>query len=82
MTCFTDEECRELLPQLKSAYVEVVSGSRKSVVKYRDRTITYSNANLSELKRFINELDAQCGCNKGKKHRLGPLKVISGGSCG
>ena len=75
MTCFTDAECLELLPQLKAAYVELTTGSHKSVIKYRDRTVTYSQANMIELKKFMNELDGQCGCNKGRASRLGPLKV-------
>lgn len=75
MTCFTDAECAELLPQLKSAYADIAMGKHKTLVKYRDRTVSYGVADKSLLKELINELDAQCGCNKGRPSRMSPLKV-------
>lgn len=47
----------EKLEQAQSALHQLRIGKRKATVRYGDRTVTYSQADLEDLKRYVAELE-------------------------
>ncbi len=72
-------DCQTLLAEMKASYFKALQGKTKTMVKYRDRTITYgavTETNLRLLKNEIDTLEKQCGCKK--KSRRGPMGIRYG----
>ena len=68
-------ECAVLLPLLKEAYYSLLRGERKTSVRYKERTITYSSTSdkqMDMLRAEIMRLETKCGCAaNGRKKPVG-----------
>lgn len=51
----------EKLAQARAALHQLRIGKQKAVVRYGDRTVTYTQADLADLKQYVAELEELCG---------------------
>lgn len=49
----------EMLAQARHAYHLLQIGEKKATVRYGDRQVTYTQANASQLKAYIAELEGK-----------------------
>ena len=74
-------DCVTALNSLYQAYVSLVSGGTRSEVRFADRTVIYTGANVAKLQELYMLLRAQCpqatvanlpNLNPGNRVRRGP----------
>ncbi|MCK9468490.1 MAG: gpW family protein [Porticoccaceae bacterium] len=62
MSCLTTEQCRAYLAEARAALHAISTGKHRQTVQYGERRVTYTQANVADLRAYISQLEAQCGC--------------------
>lgn len=68
-----DDPCA-LLPQLRAALYQLMSGQQRSEVRNGDRWLVWHQGNVKELRAEVRRLEMTCGSssNAGRAVRVGP----------
>lgn len=70
----TTEQCQQYLADARAALHAISTGKHRQTVQYGERRVTYTQANVQELRAYIAELEAQCGCSQRNTRR--PFEVM------
>lgn len=64
----------EMLAEARSAYHQLATGQKQVSIRYGDRGVTYTAANMDSLKQYIAELEDLVG-ETPKQKRGQPFEV-------
>lgn len=61
------ENPEEVLPVLRKAYYQLLSGSKVARIRFADREVTYAATDISTLETVISALEAEVAKANGSK---------------
>ena len=72
-----EQSCEDKLAEAKEALHQLLTGRKIATVGYGDRRVSYTQANISDLRAYISELEAECGSSEeATTNRRRPFRVI------
>lgn len=67
--------CQQKLAEAKTALHALLTGKSVMSVGYGERRVQYTQANIADLRAYIQQLEAECGSNPNCARRR-PIGVV------
>lgn len=64
-------DCATNLAKAKDAMAMLASGAQAVEVQYSDRRVRYAQVDLDTLRKYVRELEAECGGDAGRRRPFG-----------